>query len=133
MIFDTPEVNLIQYYYLKKNNIEVNFYNKKIKKNILLVNNINNFKKLVKYYKNKKILFIANWSLSETPLNFRKKIYPIINLFDFHLISYQSKFENTNNIKYFYDFNKKNLLKKRNSKILSIKYLKNNYYLFSKK
>ena len=32
VIFDTPEVNLIQYYYLKKNNIEVNFYNKKIKK-----------------------------------------------------------------------------------------------------
>ena len=133
IIFDTPEVNLIQYYYLKKNKINVSFYTDKINKKFLLVDNISHFKKLVKNYRNKKILFVANWSLSETPLSFRKKIYPIINHFNFQLISYQGKFEKTNNIKYFQKFNEKNLLKKRVSKIIPIKYLKNNYYLFSKK
>jgi hypothetical protein len=133
IIFDTPEVNLLQYYYLKKNNVNVSFYDIKIKNKILLIHNLKNFKKLADKFKNKKILFIANWSLSETPLSFRKKIFPIINLFDFQLISYQSKFEDINNIKYFKIFNENNILKKRNSKIIPITKLKNNYYLFSKK
>ena len=105
----------------------------KKKNRVLLLHNLNKFKKLANKFKNKKILFVANWSLSETPLSLRKKIFPIINLFDFQLISYQSKFEDINNIKYFEIFNEKNILKKRNSKIVPIRKLKNNYYLFSKK
>ena len=133
IVFDTPEVNLLQYYYLKKNNVNVSFYDQKKKNRVLLLHNLNKFKKLANKFKNKKILFVANWSLSETPLSLRKKIFPIINLFDFQLISYQSKFEDINNIKYFEIFNEKNILKKRNSKIVPIRKLKNNYYLFSKK
>ena len=132
IIFDTPEVNLIQYYYLKKNMIDVNFHNSK-RNNVLLINSLSELKKIIYTYKKKRMLFIANWSLSETPLNFRKKLYPLIKFFDFQIISYQHKFENINNIKFFKNFNKKNIIIKKKSKIVPIKFIKNNYYLFSSK
>ena len=65
-IFDTEIVNLIQFYYLKSLNLKVGFNQNKIK----LVHKQNYNKRKIK-----NSLFIANWSISETPLNFRKKIY----------------------------------------------------------
>jgi hypothetical protein len=47
------------------------------------------------------ILFIATWSFSETPLEFRKLIEPILNKVDGILIAYQSRFLHIDNGKYF--------------------------------
>ena len=75
--FDTYYVNLLQYYYLKHNNLDVGFS----KKNRFLltfeIKDINNNK-----YKNTD-LFIANWSLSETPLKFRNKFVSFFNILKF--------------------------------------------------
>ena len=131
VIFDTPEVNLLQFYYLKRNNINVSFDYKK-KSNVILISSITQLKKIVNNSKNKKKLFIANWSLSETPKIFRKKFKFIFKKFDFQLISFQKTFENINNIKYFQAFDKNNLKINRKSIIVPINKLKNNYYLFSK-
>ena len=62
------EVNLLQYYYLKMNNHnpKLNSYKNKIN----LINKLDDLKK----FKNNTLL-IANWSLSEFPLNFRKKFF----------------------------------------------------------
>ena len=106
IIFDTEEVSLLQYYYLKNLNY-----------NITLVSNLKIFKSLVSKYKNKKKFLISNWAFSELPLNLRKELkYLFFNTEKF-LISFQSKFENIDNVNYFKKINKEI----HNSKILPIK------------
>ena len=128
--FDTSYVNLLQYYYLKQNNLNVGFSKKNsffLISNLKKINNFNNH------------LFIANWSLSETPINFRKKIFNIIKKSNLILICFQEKFEKINNHKYFENFKKK-LSKKFEIKIIKNKYYKgnifykqNHYFLIGKK
>ena len=85
-IYDMYEVNLLQYYYLKMNNLnpKLNSINNKIN----LTNKLHNLKK---YKKNS--LVIANWSLSEFPLNFRNKFISTIKDAKYTIISFQKKFE----------------------------------------
>ena len=62
--FDTFYVNLLQFYYLKYNNLDVGFSKKK---KFFLNSNLN---KIGNFFNNKNdSLFIANWSISETPIN----------------------------------------------------------------
>ena len=110
--FDTSYVNLLQFYYLKHNNLNVGF---KKSNNFFLMSNIKN-----KVIKND--LFIANWSLSETPINFRKKFFPNIFNSKYILIAFQEKFEEINNLKYF------NQLKSKMKNKFQIKIFKNKYY-----
>ena len=119
-IYDMYEVNLLQYYYLKMNNCEPKLGFKKRG-----VNLINQSTVLKKINKEKKIdLFIANWSLSEFPLKFRKEFIPTIKKSKYSIISFQERFENINNFKFF-----QNLLKqfKKNYKykILDFKFYNN--------
>ena len=115
--FDTHYVNLLQYYYLKHNNLDVGF---STKNNFILISNLEKIKENFKT--NLKSLFIANWSLSETPINFRKNFIPIIRNNDFILICFQEKFENINNLRYF------KALKSKISDEFNIKILKNKFY-----
>jgi hypothetical protein len=133
IIFDTPEVNLLQYYYLSKCNLSVGIGIKNIYKNIVLLSSIDELKKIIKINQFKKKLFIANWSLSETPLIFREKLKFIFKYFDDQLISFQNKFEKVDNFKFFKKINAINIKKKRMSIIIPVPMLKNNNYLFSKK
>ena len=88
------EVNLLQYYYLKMNNLnpKLNSINNKIN----LTNKLHNLKK---YKKNS--LVIANWSLSEFPLNFRNKFISTIKDAKYTIISFQKKFEKIDNYNFF--------------------------------
>ena len=115
--FDTHCVNLLQFYYLKHNNLDVGFS----KKNNFFLNS--NLKKVKETHKSKlKSLFIANWSLSETPNKFRKNFVSIIKKNEFILISFQEKFEDIDNLKYF------NNLRSELSKKFEIKILRNKFY-----
>lgn len=116
-IFDTEAVNLLQYYYLKHNNLDVGFNNKN---KIYLSSKINKG--------NKKIdLFLANWSLSETPIKFRKKFLNKILNTKYILICFQEKFENINNLQYF-DGLKSKFKKKFDIKIIKNKIYKGNFF-----
>ena len=99
--FDTHNVNLLQYYYLKHNNLDVGFETR------------NTYFLTSKFHKikNDSNLFIANWSLSETPLEFRKKFNKILLKNKFILICFQEKFEDIDNLKYFQSLRKKILIK----------------------
>ncbi len=110
--YDTAYVNLLQYYFLKHNNLDVGF---KKKNKFFLTSNINKIQK-------NNDLFIANWSLSETPINFRNKFFDIIASSKYILICFQEKFENIDNLKYF------NSLKLKLSKKFYIKIKKNKFY-----
>jgi hypothetical protein len=117
--FDTGFVNLLQYYYLKQNNLNVGFS----KKNKFYL--ISNTKKMNNSSTNS--LFIANWSLSETPINFRKKFFKLIKNSKLILISFQENFENIDNLKYFKNLKKK-LEKKFETKIINNKFYKGNFF-----
>lgn len=131
-IFDTFEVSLLQYYYLRRMNFDINFNSNKIKK-INLFYSLDGLKKCLKKNKQKKKLFIANWSLSEVPFSLRSKLKFVFTDFDFQLISFQNQFEGINNLKYFEKINFFNKSRKRTSVILPVDNYKDNCYLFSKK
>ena len=115
--FDTPYVNLLQYYYLKHNDLNVGFDKTK---NFKLMSNL---KKNKSYFNNlSNHLFIANWSLSETPIKYRKNFIKLITKSNLILICFQEKFEGINNLKYFND------LKKRLSHTFRVKIMKNTFY-----
>ena len=109
--FDTFYVNLLQYYFLKHNDLDAGFA-----KN-------NRFFLTSKFIKNDFFdLFIANWSLSETPVFFRKKFINTIKKSKFILICFQERFEDVDNLKYF------NNLKKKLSNKFDVNIIKNKYY-----
>ena len=133
IIFDTYEVNLLQYYYLKKCNLNVGIginNNNKIK----LINNFKDLEKIIKKTKKThKNLFIANWSVSEIPLNFRKKLLFIFNKYSYQIFSFQKNFERIDNLKYFENLNYSNIKNKLKSKIFKMSSKRGNFYLFSLK
>ena len=125
--FDTNYINLLQYYYLKQNNLNVGFSEKN---NFHLISEITN-KKIFLPSKVSKYLFIANWSLSETPIKFRKNFFNIIKNSHFILICFQEKFEEIDNLKYFNNMKKK-LSHNFNVKIINNKFYKGNIFNYQK-
>ena len=116
--FDTNYINLLQYYYLRQNNLNVGFEKKN---NYFLISSFSENKKfLLKKFHNH--FFIANWSLSEAPIKFREQFLKMIENSKFILISFQEYFEGIDNLSYF------SKLKKKLDKKFHIKILKNQYY-----
>ena len=138
IIFDTMEVNFLQYYYLKMNNIPV-VMNKIETGKVCLINKLPTIKKFNDTIKkNFSSLFIANWSISEMPLKLRNSILYNVDNFDHRIISFQEKFENINNKTYFLNYQKK-LQDKCSIKIEKLQHYKknllnksNHYYFFTK-
>jgi hypothetical protein len=138
IIFDTFEVNLLQYYYLKINKLKVAIENKKSKIN--LIYSVNKFNNCFNYRNGSKTLLIANWSLSEMPLKLRNKIIKLIFKIPYIIISFQDKFENINNVKYFKKIKKKLDEKGYKTLISSLEHYNNaflntnkHFYLFAKR
>ena len=138
VIFDTFEVNLLQYYYLKINKLKVAIENKKSKIN--LIYSVNKFNNCINYRNGSKTLLIANWSLSEMPLKLRNKIIKLIFKIPYIIISFQDKFENINNVKYFKKIKKKLDEKGYKTIISSLEHYNNaflntnkHFYLFAKR
>jgi hypothetical protein len=137
VIFDTAEVNLLQYYYLKMNNIPVTI-NKIQSKKVCLINKLSLIKKYNKKMNKRNVnLLIANWSISEMPIDLRNKINKLTYNFPNKLISFQEKFEDINNLNYFLKYC--DTLKKKIVKIEKHYHYKksllnnnNHFYFFSK-
>jgi len=115
--FDTFYVSLLQFYFLKHNNLDVGYTRTNQFSLNIDLNQIKNYNLI-----NSNYLFIANWSLSETPLYFREKLNSIIMGSEYILIGFQEKFENINNLKYFAK------LEKKISNIFDVRIVKNKYY-----
>ena len=86
--------------------------------------------KKIKFVPSKKLpdnfILLAFWSFSEVDLDERKKFMKLIIKADKFIIGYQSKFNDINNEKYFFEIFKKNKIK---VKKLSINYINDNFYL----
>jgi hypothetical protein len=135
IIFDTFEVNLLQYYYLKLNKLDADIDNNKSK-----INLSSSLKDICKDNQNPQTLFIANWSLSEMPLKLRSRILKFTFKIPHILISFQDNFENINNLKYFQKIREKLDKKGYKTLVTGLQYYNNaifntnkHYYLFATK
>lgn len=126
IIFDLPILSALQNFFLKINRLKTSLYSFDKRAEIFCLDNINEVEKTIP--KKGKKLFIATWSLSESPLEIRKKIYPIIQQMNAHLIGYQDYFGDVDNHQYFKDYRKRlSKLQWWNQAIIQ---LKGNFYLF---
>jgi len=134
-IFDLFELSLLQFYFLKKNNFDVrildNFEKKNNQISLIFLYEIFN-KVILNLPKNSKNLFIANWSVSEIPLNFRDEVIKTVTCIDYKFITFSNIFENIDNMEFFENLKKREMKQNRVCVIKKIDMHKDNYYFFTK-
>jgi len=104
VIYDFPHLSALQKYFLKTVGITVHAFDKfqSEKTGVTCVSDIDALKDILSTYGDySNSLFIAMWSISETPLHIKNSILPLVSHFDSILISYQDKFGGMDNIEYF--------------------------------
>jgi hypothetical protein len=128
VIFDLPLFSALQIYYLTKLGYSVtNSITKKA--DIYCLSSVKDVASLIKKQPNaQKSMFIATWSLSESPLAIRNKFTPLLKQFKYMLVAYQKDFGTVDNIKYFLNFKK--LTKAAKTKQYHLHNIPNSYYLF---
>lgn len=104
IIFDLPGFVALQNFFLKSIGIRVHSV-KSFKTSKSGVVCISDLKLLTTFLEDhddfSKSMFVANWSISETPANFRGSILSLLGKFKGFLISYQDRFEEVNNVEFF--------------------------------
>lgn len=111
VIFDLPIFSALQRYYLESVGISVNAQqDKQTEAQTTLsycLSDINDLKTILSpLKKNTESLFIAAWSLSETPVSLRNTITTFLKPFNNMLLAYQREFEEIDNRDYFSQFTK---------------------------
>lgn len=132
IIYDLPEFSLLQEYFLKSLNMDLNVTTENTSDHYKTVALISDISKLAQHLPEKSIdMLIATWSLSESPISLRQNILKLIGNPDNYLIAYQEKFFNTNNEEYFSNLIRFNLNYTRQR--CPIAHLPPSHYLFGKK
>ena len=75
-------------------------------------------------------LFLATWSVSESPIDIREQVLEHLQSFDYLLIALQHKFEDIDNLKYFQTW-KDHFAERLNISVSEIGHLAGNSYLFA--
>ncbi len=105
IIFDFPEFSALQTYFLKS--LGLNVYNSDTfnanQSGVLCISDIDMLRQIIDNHNSDSTnsLFLATWSISETPLSVRDTIFDITKQFAFYLIAYQQSFGEVNNKEYF--------------------------------
>lgn len=134
IIFDLPVFSALQKFYLKCLGINVLNKNQYLTEDsgVICISELSELDELLSdlgAIENK--MFIATWSLSETPILFRSHFEKYIVNFNFYLIAYAEQFNDVNNIKYFNDIKHNlNAIKWHN---IEINHLPGNKYLIGNK
>jgi len=133
VIFDLPLFSSLQKYYLKSLGhkvLNVNDFSKS-ESGVLCISNFEDLQKALNNVDStKRNLFVATWSLSETPIILRRKIIELITDFEYFLIAYQDKFNEVDNNHFFGNMQKE--MSHVNWKGWKIKHLPGNNYLIGK-
>ena len=133
IIYDLAPFCLLQEFYFKLLSLINVHENKNYIKNIHSISNIDIIKNKIidsKTISSDDSLFIATWSLSESPYEIRFEIEKILSQFKYILIAYQGVFGKYNNIEYF--INLKEKFSKYSWVSQQIEHMPGNYYLFGK-
>ncbi len=139
IIFDLPAFSALQRYYIKNIGLEVHTGESfaAAKSGVLLISDLDQLKNLLSdHMPVDNGMFIASWSLSETPMAFRALVLSLLTRFKAFLIAYQGQFEGHNNIQFFSQWKKsKPQYQWCNYQIEHIpnEFYRNNYYLMGQK
>lgn len=104
IIFDFPSFSALQRYYLKTSGIPVysTVMFKKSTGGVTCVSDSNLLSSLLAECTSARdSLFMATWSISESPISMRDSILPLTSSFQSFLISYQDRFREVDNISFF--------------------------------
>lgn len=105
VIFDLPPWSALQNYYLNMNGIPSTYSNENSKRTTNGTFCVSQFERLEailsEHISCKDAIFIANWSLSESPVNLRHSILSLVKQFNAFLLAYQGFFGNVDNVDFF--------------------------------
>ena len=131
VIFDFPVFSALQVFFLKMLGLNAELDINTHIGGISCISEISQLEKIISKMLNKKIIFIATWSISEAPVETRDSILKLVKSFDLFLIAYQKSFGEVDNNLFFSDWIKcMNNIEWYNCEIT---HLPNNYYLFGKR
>lgn len=131
IIFDLPVFSALQEFYLKSIGINAKYGTNEDTYGVSCIFKTEALREALTNKKSKKkSIFIATWSISETPVYLRNVFLSMIGNFDVFLIAYQRQFGETDNSTYFSAW--KDSLKNYQWYNHEIKHLPDNYYLFGK-
>jgi hypothetical protein len=130
VIFDLPMFSALQVFFLKMIGLDTELGVNLHSEGISCVSEISQLEEIIKKA-NKKSLFIATWSISETSTEARNPILKVGKRFNLFLIAYQKTFGKVDNVAFFDSWTKQmDKVEWYNSEIT---HLPNNYYLFGRK
>ena len=129
VIFDLPEFVALQEFFLSSLGIDVSIFRQPTReKGVVILTDIEDFRKQCAFEQTD--LFIATWSISESPLELRETILKSVEGAQYWLIAYQKRFQDIDNIDYF----KKYVgTSQREWKSFGIEHLPGQYYAFGSK
>ena len=131
LILDLPDFSALQEFYLKSAEQPIITDNsfEKSKTGILCISDMALFKDILRDQIDfTSSIFIATWSLSETPISLRKEFWREVSECSAFLISSQSHYQEVDNIEYFQNLSESNNQIKWTRK--PILHLGKNFYLF---
>lgn len=132
IIFDLPQFSALQRFYLESIGLKVFSRFDEISNHsegILCLSGVDSLATINSFVKNQgQSLFIATWSLSETPVAFRADVLNTVADFGYVLIGYQDYFEGIDNHQFFSNWVQ--FQDEMNFNQVPIDHLKNNRYLF---
>ena len=106
IIYDLPEFNILQEYYLSQiKEVPKILYNEVSSSNkcVVLLCNMDMFHEQMSYCSRNSI-FVATWSISETPLEFRNKFFDVLPSMKYFLMAYLDVFVGIENKEFFDNF-----------------------------
>jgi hypothetical protein len=140
IIYDLPPFSALQRYFLKMNGISAvtsSAYFEKTSNRVVCVSELKQLEAILADHANiGDDVFIANWSLSESPVNLRHSILSIVKPFKAFLFAYQGRFDEIDNVGFFKEWvNTMVDIKWYNWKIphLPNQLYRDNYYLMGMK
>ncbi len=102
VIFDLPSFSALQTFYLQQLGLKVaNAKESDAAANVLCTSEVAELRSLLRGAAERKSLFIATWSLSETPLTVRLGVMPLLEQCSNYLLAYQDQFEEVDNVSFF--------------------------------
>ncbi len=95
VLFDFPHLSALQKYYLQATGMADRTH---------FVSTEKELEDVLYKQASKKGMFIGTWSISETRLEYREKIFDILKNFKAYLIAYQNMFDGVDNDEYFFEY-----------------------------
>lgn len=134
VIYDLPEFSTLQRFFLRSIDLPVRDAGEDFTQpGIYLLTDLAAMRRAAQSISDPgRALFIATWSLSESPVELRELFLPLVSEFGYYLFAYQSKFGPVDNLKYFREYSRATG-REVEWTYQELRHLPLNHYLFGKR